>query len=404
MINRKRVKVLCVSDYYLPGFKGGGPIRTISNMCELLDNEVDFWIFTRDRDLGSRDSYPSVIVDEWSDIKGVRIFYASPANFRLGGLLEAIRQQDFDLLYLNSFFSIFGSISLCIAGYFNRIYSLPILLAPRGEFSPGALAIKPIRKKIYIKFVRLLGVYRNINFHASTKMEADEIRNVFQSDVIRTYIAADLVDATKLRNSGLHKLNSDMYLKVIFISRISPKKNLDGLIAILSQVSCNIQLSIYGPIEDEFYWSECKSLIRKLPDHISVSYLGELSPISVTSVFERHHVFIFPTHGENFGHVIFESLSVGTPVMLSEHTPWVSDNKGGVQVISINDVESWRIQIEHFAKLTQTEYQERRHAALEYAKSYLESSNSLSENVTMFRVITSADFTSIFQNGNLNEK
>jgi len=39
-------------------------------------------------------------------------------------------------------------------------------------------------------------------------------------------------------------------------------------------------------------------------------------------VFSKYDLFFFPTRGENYGHVIAESLSVGTSVLTSDQTPW----------------------------------------------------------------------------------
>lgn len=50
------VKVLTFTSYYLPGYKGGGPVRTIENMiAHLSDSGLEFWVITRDRDLGTLD-------------------------------------------------------------------------------------------------------------------------------------------------------------------------------------------------------------------------------------------------------------------------------------------------------------------------------------------------------------
>ncbi len=68
-----------------------------------------------------------------------------------------------------------------------------------------------------------------------------------------------------------------------------------------------------------------------------------------------HDLFFLPTLGENFGHVIYEALSAGLPVLLSDQTPWGQVNAQGagwcfpldsVQKLSdqIDEVASWSIQ------------------------------------------------------------
>jgi glycosyltransferase involved in cell wall biosynthesis len=111
-------------------------------------------------------------------------------------------------------------------------------------------------------------------------------------------------------------------LSVVFISRISPKKNL--LLALEGLALCNarVDFSIYGPIEDEAYWSRCRKAIDRLPRSVQVSYRGTLDPEQVRATFAEHDLFIFPTMGENFGHVIAESLSASCAVLCSDQTPW----------------------------------------------------------------------------------
>jgi glycosyltransferase involved in cell wall biosynthesis len=53
-----------------------------------------------------------------------------------------------------------------------------------------------------------------------------------------------------------------------------------------------------------------------------VRYEGEIAHERVGQVFAEHDLFLFPTLGENFGHVIAEALLAGCPVLTSDQTPW----------------------------------------------------------------------------------
>jgi glycosyltransferase involved in cell wall biosynthesis len=108
------------------------------------------------------------------------------------------------------------------------------------------------------------------------------------------------------------------HVRFLFISRISRIKNLHGALQLLSQLDGEIEFDIYGP-KDEDYWRECEKLI---PKNVSVSYSGCLAPEEVLPAFQRGHFFLFPTEGENFGHVIFESLAAGCPPITTTDTPW----------------------------------------------------------------------------------
>ncbi|MGQ0518339.1 hypothetical protein ACT453_53505, partial [Bacillus sp. D-CC] len=41
----------------------------------------------------------------------------------------------------------------------------PIIVAPRGEFSPGALKIKKLKKELFIKSTKLVGLHNKVIWH-----------------------------------------------------------------------------------------------------------------------------------------------------------------------------------------------------------------------------------------------
>jgi hypothetical protein len=49
-----RPVVLVLMEFYLPGYKSGGPLRAISGLTEALGDEFDFMIITSDRDVGDK--------------------------------------------------------------------------------------------------------------------------------------------------------------------------------------------------------------------------------------------------------------------------------------------------------------------------------------------------------------
>jgi len=305
------MKVLSVTDYFLPGFLGGGPITTLVNMRKQLNGQVTLSIYTRDRDLGTDTQYPGIEPDQWLETPDGPIYYASPTVFGMRGLRHALASRHFDIVYLNSYFSVHASILL----YLNlrrQAPDRPILIAPRGEFSPGALAIKRYKKLAFLSLVRRLGLYRDVFWHASTPMEAQDILRQFPNVADRIHIAADPVHATLPDEAPIARTKETGHLRIAFISRISPMKNLDGLIRMLETVRVPVGLDIFGPIEDEAYWRQCELAIANLPDNIQVRSHGPIAPEAVSGIFARYDLFAFPTHGENFGHVIFEALRAGT--------------------------------------------------------------------------------------------
>jgi glycosyltransferase involved in cell wall biosynthesis len=115
-----------------------------------------------------------------------------------------------------------------------------------------------------------------------------------------------------------------------------------------------------------------------------VQYRGPIAPDEVSNTFARYDLFVFPTQGENFGHVIFEALRAGTPVLLSDRTPWYPDNAGALIVLSLDKVVSWRMAIENAARRTPQEQENLRLVAHEYASRYIAGDISLKANFEMF--------------------
>ena len=386
------VKVLCIAEYYLPGYLGGGPIRTLANMRFLLHTDIMISIFTKDRDLGQDAPYPGIAQERWLYPTEGPIYYAEPAMFHAGRVSKFCAEGDFDVLYLNSFFSFRASISVVLLWRISRRPLPPILLAPRGEFSLGALGIKSFKKRVYIGVARFLGIYKDIRWHASTVCEKEDILRVFPEAKGRIYLAADPVSEFREHDiSARFSPKTPGLLRISFISRISPMKNLDGLLSILRGMDRNISLSIYGPIEDGAYWQKCLEEVAELPRNVRVEYKGPLAPDEVGSAFADSDLFAFPTHGENFGHVIFESLRAGTPVLISDRTPWHDSPCGAITVLPLDAVKKWRQNLEIAVDRTEKQQAAMRLKSVERAKENMKMAETREDNLNMFRAVASGE-------------
>jgi glycosyltransferase involved in cell wall biosynthesis len=316
-----KTEILVFASYYLPGFKAGGPIRSIGNMLEYLGNEYTFKIITRDRDLGDDSQYEDVKSNVWQKKYNSSIFYISPEKLNFRYLYFLIKNNPHDYLYLNSFFDPI-TFKLLVVTKFIPSYSSSIILAPRGEFSSGALGLNTLKKKIYTFITLTFGLYKNVIFQASSKFEKDDIINnsPFKNNKIK--IALDL--PSKIESSKFQKIKSfnDDILRIVFLSRISPMKNLKYALNILKKIKRDVIFDIYGPIEDPNYWFECSKVFQDIPSNVKIEYMGSVAAENVKDIFLNYDLFFLPSKGENYGHVIAEALSVGTPVLISNNTPW----------------------------------------------------------------------------------
>lgn len=315
-------------SYYYPGGKGGGPLRSISNLVELLGVEFDFSVVTRDRDAGNKERYGGIAAGVWNDVRGCKVFYLPSGIVFFIKLLRLIFSSRWNILYLNSFFdfrmTLCGLLAARLMGRENKV-----LLAPRGEFSDGAMSFKTAKKRLYIKTVKNLGLLRKTVFHASTTAEAEEIERVLGVDRGRIRIAMNLT-IPPIASSGMRETQVDGPLRLVFLSRLARKKNLDFVFRSLAHVQNTVILDVYGVFEEDSYSNECAELVARLPATIKVNFCGYVEPDDVGNILAQYDLFYFPTLGENYGHVIAESLAVGTPVLLSDRTPWAGLEADGL--------------------------------------------------------------------------
>jgi glycosyltransferase involved in cell wall biosynthesis len=365
-------KILIFTDSFLPGFKGGGPITSISNLVSLLNNNFDILICTRDRDFGDTEPYNRIELNKITKYKEYNIIYLSDMNKE--NISKVIVDFNPELIYLNSFFSKTTQMVM----FLNKFtFKKKLIVAPRGELQENALNIKKTKKSIYLFIYKLLGLYKNIHFHSTDTIETKSIKNIFNIDDI-----TQLQNAVKIyKFEPLRKKNE---LKIIFVSRVSRKKNLHYALNLLKNIKYNIVFDIYGPKEDIGYWDECQDIINILPNNIKVSYMGSLAQNEIVKKMREYHTFLFPTLSENFGHVIVESMQAGLVPIISDQTPWLNlDDINAGWDIALDNEKSYIKVIEELYIMNNEEYTEKSLATIEYIHNKLDM-KKLSKDYTSF--------------------
>lgn len=387
-----RPTVLLFAACYLPGNKAGGPVRSIANLVEILGDTFDFRIITADRDLGDSVPYENIVADAWNQVGKARVFYASAKQQSLLGLAHLIRQTPHDIVYLNSFFHPAFTQRPLWARSLRLIPRRPIIIAPRGEFSQGALGLKSWKKRPYMALAWTIGLYRNVTWQASSAAEARDIRRELWRDVQRVDVAPQIAVAPDLavtasgNQSAVSVREGDGPLRVVFMSRIARMKNLEFVLRVLKSVETPVELCIYGAIEDESYWKACSELAKTMDQNVAVTYGGLVTHDRVVETLSGHDLFFLPTLGENFGHVIFEALAAGLPVLVSDRTPWRSLKARGVGWdLPLTDILAFVAVIENQAALNGSERAAQRLRAREFAVAVAADEETVARNLALFR-------------------
>jgi glycosyltransferase involved in cell wall biosynthesis len=313
------IKILFFIDSFLPGCKGGGPVTSISNLASLLNNNFKILICTKNHDFGSSDIYTEIISDKITEFKGVNVIYLSKMN--IPSVAKVVDEFSPDIIYLNSFFSRLTQL-VCFLNHVK--YNKRIVIAPRGELQVNALKIKYVKKSVYLFFYKILKIQKNMLFHSTDIIESDSIKKLLKTNNITEI--KNVVKVYKFKPL----VKDDNALKIIFVSRISKKKNLLFALRLLKFIERRVVFDIYGPKEDVKYWGKCQEAIDNLPANVSVLYKGELSQQKVITIMRDYNALLLPTLSENFGHVIVEAMQVGLIPIISDQTPWV-----GLQELNI---------------------------------------------------------------------
>lgn len=337
-------KILIIADWYLPGYKAGGQVTAVSNLVELIGDSFEIFIFTRDRDLTDQKPYPGICADEWSSVGKALVRYTQ--NLSLSHLRQWISAIRPDVIYLNSVFSILAIKTLYLR-YLGLLPHCAIVLAPRGEFSPGALSIKKWRKSIFVNCASLIGLYRGVVWQASSELEREQVATRLRTARVSRPVIRVASDPPSQELSqaaqALPKTKKTCGARFLFMSRIARMKNLLFALDLLADLTGHVEFDIFGPLDDPEYWQHCRKKIESLPANVVVRYRGTVPHEFVLKVAAEYDFFLLPTQGENFGYAILEAMAAGRPIVVSDRTPWQhATEQGAGWSLPLEDRELWR--------------------------------------------------------------
>lgn len=353
-------------------------------MVEHLNSQFDFYIVTRNTEYLETIPYAGVQSDAWVDFTpGVKVFYASKQNEGLRLWQSLINQGGFSAVYINGIYSIKYSLLPLIAAKRQKVAK--IIVSPRGMLSPSAINVKSHKKKLFLHVVKLLRLYNGVHWHVTNQKEAEEVHGLCGKSATVT-IAANLARKSEMVNLTIEKNMGEV--KLCSFARISPEKNtlfaLQVLLAI--KTTSRISFDLYGQIYDQVYWHECLDTIAQMPANIYVSYKSVVDAEIVGETISTYHALFLPSRGENFGHVILESLMAGRPVIISDQTPWrqMQEKVAGWD-LPLSDIPAFAKVISELADMDQVEYHRYTQGALEVAQAFVNDASVLRQYQQLFQ-------------------
>jgi glycosyltransferase involved in cell wall biosynthesis len=306
------LKVLQICAAYKPAFIYGGPTMSVSMLSEQLV-KAGFVTEVFATTANGKNELP-VLPGLPVNVDGVTVRYFkrltkdhthfSPA------LLRALWKEcrSYDLIHIHAWWNLVSLFSCMIA----LTRKVPVLVSPRGTLSRYSFQNKNIGVKWFIH--NLWGKYllNSSHLHVTSARENEAIKSIIHPKSI-----VILPNFVKLSSEKQFEENSPSpYLRLLFFSRIEEKKGLDILLNALPGVTVPYRLTIAGD-GDESYIEYLKSIAKKNNTNDQSDWIGFQSDDKF-KLLHSHDLLVLPSHDENFGNVVIESLSVGTAVLISE--------------------------------------------------------------------------------------
>lgn len=305
------MKILFIVPSYKPAYIYGGPIVVIARLAEqlaLMGHAVTVYTTTAN---GAEEL--EVPVNEPVVTAGVTVIYfkritgdhthVSPA------LWKAVwaNAHQFDKIHIHSWwnFLVMGAAFIC------RLKNRTPLLSPHGMFCDYVLTARNNTKKKILHTLMGKRLLRHTALHVSSEMEWQECQRINEG-----WHGGKVFNLVDLPEEHFGRSDNPVFT-ISFLSRIDPKKGLDVLIRALAGVGFPYRLQIGGQ-GDAAYVAELKNLVASLGMVDNVEWAGWKGSRDKFSFLAATDLFVLTSRNENFAIVVVESLSVGTPVLISD--------------------------------------------------------------------------------------
>lgn len=373
------MKIIHLIPAYKPAYIYGGPTMSVAMLCEALveaetEHKIEVEVFTTTANGKSElDVKPGkkMIVDGVPATYFKRLTkdhtHFSPAllwalykeikelRTRSKALIPRLTTHNSQhtthntqlIIHIHSWWNLVSILSCWLA----KLYQVPVVLTPRGMLTQYTTTNRNTKVKSVIH--RFLGkkLLSNCHVHATSEKEKQDILKIINPKsitVIPNLVSLPLIEQ-RIRNkeqefaSITHNQQhiTDNPFKLLFLSRIEEKKGLDILFEALAQIGIDWQLTIAGTGEEN-YVESLKLKAERLRINNNMKWIGHVNNKDKFQLMAQRDLLILTSYNENFANIVIESLSVGTPVLLSDQVglaDYVEINKlGWITTLNIRTI------------------------------------------------------------------
>jgi len=322
------LKILQINASYKPAYVYGGPTMSVSKLSEQL-TKAECYVEVFTTTANGKAELPIIpgtkVVVENVPVTYFKRLTKDHTHFS-PSLLKRIWKEakNFDVVHIHAWWNLVSVLSCWVA----TIQNVPVVISPRGTLSAYSFSNKNNLLKQIIHSLLGKQLLKKSFIHTTSDSEKAAIEMIIPFKKIinipNFVVLPDKVLDIKRKYSRIEPL------KLLFFSRIEQKKGLDILLNALTTVNVPYELTIAGDGETT-YIDNLKTIANDNGITERIRWVG-FQGDNKFDILQQHDLMVLPSHDENFGNVVIESLCVGTAVLISNNVglaSYVAENKLG---------------------------------------------------------------------------
>jgi Glycosyltransferase len=199
-----------------------------------------------------------------------------------------------------------------------RRLGIKVVLSPHGMLEPWILNHNKWKKNIALALYERKAFEQADYLHATAISEKENLEKLGFTKPV-----AVIANGIELAETQL-KENWKPRKKLLFLSRVHPKKGIEHLIDAVARLKVEFEggeVLIAGE-GDQHYIETLQLRVKEKGVANIIKFIGGIYGDQKWKLFREADVFVLPTYSENFGIVVPEALVCGTPVITTKGTPW----------------------------------------------------------------------------------
>lgn len=222
--------------------------------------------------------------------------------------------SEFDIAHLHALFSPVITAAAKVAQY----KQLPYILRPLGTLDPADLQKKKLLKIIYVAILERDNISKAAALHFTTQEEA----NISEKFGISTRDLVIPLGVNRLNKKPRNYQVNPPILRLLFMSRIDPKKGLDLLLPALEKLlaeGVNFKFILAGGNSQlPEYEEKIRLQIAASPLAKNTTITGFVTGEVKAALLRDADLFVLPSYYENFGIAVAEAMAAGVAVVISD--------------------------------------------------------------------------------------